>query len=243
MTLIFLSFVAGILTVAAPCILPLLPVIIGGSLAEPKKPKNIWLRPLIITTSLAVSVIIFSLLIKASTALLGVPQVLWQLISGIIVALLGVHFLWPKLWENFSAKSGLFSVSNAWLGKFYGRGGTIGAIFIGAALGPVFSSCSPTYALIVASILPASFLEGFIYLVAYAAGMSVSLMLIAVLGQVAVKTFGIIANPKGWFHRSLGVIFIIVGVGVIFGLDKKLQTFVLDQGWYAPVSNLELKLR
>jgi cytochrome c biogenesis protein CcdA len=42
-TLLFTSFLAGLLTVIAPCILPLLPVIVGGSLTG----KNKW-KPLII---------------------------------------------------------------------------------------------------------------------------------------------------------------------------------------------------
>ncbi|MDQ3065153.1 MAG: cytochrome C biogenesis protein, partial [bacterium] len=88
MALLILSFVAGVLTVAAPCVLPLLPVIIGGALLESDKDKaddRQWLRPLVIAISLAASVITFTLLIKATTALLGVPQIVWQIVSGTIV--------------------------------------------------------------------------------------------------------------------------------------------------------------
>src|SRR5690606_575151 len=112
MALLILSFIAGVLTVAAPCVLPLLPVIIGGSLLESKKdkPDKQWLRPLVIAASLAVSVVLFTLLIKATTVLLGVPQVTWQIISGGIVLLLGLNYLWPHAWERLAAKS--FSRSN-----------------------------------------------------------------------------------------------------------------------------------
>jgi len=74
--LLLLSFVAGILTVAAPCVLPLLPVIVGGSIvrtdADTRVAERQWFRPVIIATSLAASVVIFTLLLKATTALLGV---------------------------------------------------------------------------------------------------------------------------------------------------------------------------
>ena len=33
------------------------------------------------------------------------------------------------------------------------------------------------------------------------------------------------------------------GISVLFGLDKKAQTFILDRGWYDPISGLEEKLR
>ncbi|MGB4759603.1 MAG: cytochrome c biogenesis protein CcdA [Candidatus Saccharimonadales bacterium] len=243
--LLILSFIAGCLTVLAPCILPLLPVIIGGSLVESNKtkPETQWLRPLVIATSLAISVIVFTLAIKATTALLGVPQIVWQVISGSIVLLLGINYLWPKAWELFSAKSGLFTASNLTLGKALQKKGLLSAVLVGAALGPVFSSCSPTYALIVATVLPVSFLEGLLYLAAYAAGLGLVLLLIAYLGQSFVKRLRWITNPDGWFTRVVGVLFIIVGLMVLFGVDKQIQSFVLEQGWYDPISGIEERLR
>lgn len=241
MALLILSFIAGALTVAAPCILPLLPVIIGGSLLESSKdkPERQWIRPLIIACSLAVSVIFFTLLLKATTVLLGVPQVVWQVFSGVIVFLLGINFVWPRGWEAISAKTGLFNRSNAVLGKAFKHQGFMGAILIGFALGPVFSSCSPTYAFIVATVLPVSFAQGFLYLVAYAVGMSATLLLVTYLGQSFVAKLNWMSNPKGGFKKAIGILFIAVGLMVIFGLDKKLQSYVLEQGWYDPISNLE----
>lgn len=244
MTLFVLSFVAGILTVAAPCVLPLLPVIIGGSLVnDNSKPRRKWIRPVVIASSLAVSVIIFSLLIKATTALIGVPQSVWQIVSGTIVILLGIYYVWPHTWEGASNKLGLFTKSNAILGKAYQKRGILGAVLIGAALGPVFSSCSPTYALIVATILPTSFSEGLLYLIAYSAGISATLLLIAFLGQAFVAKLKWLSDPNGWFKKLIGVLFILVGLGVIFGVDKDIQTFILEQGWYDPIGDLEKRLR
>ena len=242
-TLIILSFIAGVLTVAAPCILPLLPIVIGGSVIESAKDsrRRQWMRPLVIAASLAISVIAFTLLIKATTALLGIPQYVWQLVSGGIVLLLGANYLWPQAWEHIAVR--LSIKSNTALGSAHKRHGLLGAILIGAALGPVFSSCSPTYALIVTTILPVSFAEGLIYLVSYAVGMSAILLLIAYLGRAFVSRLKWLSNPNGWFKRTIGILFIIVGIFILIGLDKSVQTYVLDQGWYEPISNLEEKLR
>jgi len=245
MALLILSFAAGILTVAAPCVLPLLPVIVGGAIvgSEKQSKQRQWLRPLIIAASLAVSVIVFTLLLKATTALLGVPAMFWQVVAGGIVLLLGLQFLWPKLWESVSARFNLLGKSNIALGRAERYGGAGGAILMGAALGPVFSSCSPTYALIVATVLPASFLTGFSYLVAYALGMCATLLLVAYLGRAFADKLGWLSNPNGWFKKVIGGLLIAVGLAVIFGLDKDLQSYVLDQGWYNPISNLEERLR
>lgn len=245
MALLVLSFIAGVLTVAAPCVLPLLPIIIGGSFVESNKdkPEKQWLRPLIIASSLAVSVIVFTLILKATTALLGIPQVVWQIVSGSIVIALGIQYIWPGMWEKFSAWSGLFVGSNKYLGRAAQKKGIVGAILIGIALGPVFSSCSPTYALIVATILPASFIQGFIYLIVYAIGMSATLLLVAYLGQVFIARLQWLANPNGWFKKLIGTLFIVIGIMVLFGIDKNIQAYVIDQGWYDPIKNIEVRLR
>ncbi len=242
MALLVLSFIAGVLTVAAPCILPLLPVIIGGSVlgGDKNKVERQWLRPMVIAGSLAVSVVAFTLLIKATTVLIGVPQIVWQVISGGIVALLGLNYLLPHIWEKLAAQSSIRS--NTFLTKAYKKDGLGGEVMLGAALGPVFSSCSPTYALIVATVLPVSFTEGLLYLIAYAVGMSATLLLIAYLGQAFVNKLKWLSNPNDWLKKTIGVLFLIVGIIVIFGLDKKLQAYVLEQGWYDPVSNLEKRL-
>jgi cytochrome c-type biogenesis protein len=239
MALLILSFAAGILTVAAPCILPLLPIIVGGSVVRDGQKPSLR-RPLIIAGSLALSVVAFTLLLKASTSLLGVPQVVWQIVSGTIVTLFGLNLLFPEVWERLAAK--LYIRSSRLLSGSFAKKGVLGDVLIGASLGPVFSSCSPTYALIVATVLPASFSRGLAYLLAYAIGLAAALLVIAYLGQALVQKLGWLSNPHGWFKKVVGIIFIAVGISVLFGWDKRVQSFVLERGWYDPISKLERSL-
>ncbi len=242
--LLVVSLLAGVLTVAAPCVLPLLPVIVGGSVvADGADARRARWRPVVIAASLAVSVIVFTLLLKATTALLGIPTQMWQVISGVIVILLGFNLLVPSLWERVSTRLGLGDRSNRALGASVQRQSLGGDMLTGAALGPVFTSCSPTYALIVAAVLPSSFAEGVLYVTLYAIGLAVPLLLIALAGRTAARQLGWLADPRGWFRRSMGVVFIIVGIVVIVGADKALQTLILELGWYDPIANLEGVLR
>lgn len=240
MIIFIAAFLAGVLTIAAPCILPLLPVIVGGSID--KKQNNV-LRAVIVTASLVLSVILFTLLLKATTSLLSVPALVWQMLSGTIVILLGINYLVPQLWEHVSSKTKLYNRSNAVLGKVFTKQSYGSAVLTGFALGPVFNSCSPTYAFIVASVLPVSFSEGVIYLLAYALGLGLALLAVALSGQALVQKLGWLTNPKGWFIKLVGISFIVVGLGVMLGVDKQLQTYILDQGWYAPIADIEDKLR
>ena len=229
------AFIAGILTTLAPCVLPLLPVIVGGSIGKPSAEAR--KRAYLIAASLGASVIIFTLLLRATTALIDIPALTWQLVSGIILIGLGVVSIFPKLWDAFSAKLSLQRRSNRQLVAARERGGTAGAILTGAALGPVFTSCSPLYLYVIVAVLPASFAEGVVLLFAYAIGLCGTLLLVSLLGQKVIGKARWIANPDGNFKRVLGIIFILVGVAVILGLDKDLQFWILE---YSPIRLWEL---
>jgi cytochrome c biogenesis protein CcdA len=92
-TIIFISFFSGILTVLAPCVLPLLPVILGGSLAGQSNR-----RPYIIIASLILSLLLFTLLLKASTVLIHVDPVVWEYVSGGLLVLFSITLIFPKVW-------------------------------------------------------------------------------------------------------------------------------------------------
>lgn len=234
--ILVLAFFAGMLTVLAPCILSLLPVIVGGSLVATERK---FYKPLVITASLGFSVIIFTLLLKFSTGLLGVPPQVWQIVSGLIIIALGSTMIWPKLWEPIGLKLNL--ASNKLLGKAGRQNNLIGDILTGLALGPVFASCSPTYAFIVATVLPTSFAIGLTYLTSYAVGLSLVLLLIAIIGQKIIGKLNWASNPNGWFKKAIGILFVIVGLFIATGLDHQIQGFLVSQGLYDPFSNIEQK--
>lgn len=225
MLLFLISFVAGVLTVLAPCVLPLLPVIVGGSLAQ----GNRW-RAYTICFSLGVSVILFTLLLKASTVFINVPQTFWEIFSGVILILFGFVMVFPQLWDRLGFVNAMNRSSNKLLATGYQRNSRVGDMIMGAALGPVFSSCSPTYFVILATVLPASFFMGFLDLLAYAIGLSGFLFIIAIAGQTLVDTLGVTINPQGWFRRGIGILFIIVGLTVATGLDARAEAWLLNQG-------------
>lgn len=239
--LVVISFVAGILTVLAPCILPLLPVIVGGSVLHGgvEAEKRSLKHPVIIALSLALSVIVFTLVLKATTAFLAVPGFVWALLSGGIVLVFGINLLFPVFWEKIMTATGLQAGTLRLMSKSQNHQGISKDVLLGLALGPVFNSCSPTYALIVAVILPTSFATGFLYLVSYALGLAAILLLISIFGRSLIDRLKWLSNPNGWFKKFIGMLFVFVGLAIIFGIDKQVQTFVLQNGWYDPIMRIE----
>lgn len=237
MGLILVSFLSGVLTILAPCILPLLPIILWASVED----EGDKYRPYIIIASLGVSVILFSILLKASTVLIWVPASFWKLFSGGIIIIFGIITLFPNLWKSVSTKLGFSDGANKNLAKSSQKKGFLGSILIGFSLGPIFASCSPTYSLILAVILPVSFLFGFVNLLAYVVGLSVVLLAIALLGQKFTQKLRVLSDPNGKFKRGLGVLFLLVGLAILTGFDKKIEASILDSGVF-DVTQVEQKI-
>src|SRR3989344_3850506 len=238
MLLLLISFIAGILTVLAPCILPLLPVIIGHSITDTTPSRR---RLFVVVASLGISVILFTLLLKASSLLIDIPQDFWKWISGGIIFLFGLTMVFPNLWEKFSLANTLSIKSNKVLTTGYQKNSVWGDVIIGASLGPIFSACSPTYFVILATVLPVSFFLGIIYLFTYVLGLSLALIVVALLGERIMAKVGKVSDPRGWFKKIFGVIFILVAIAIISGYDKKLQISLLDAG-FLDVTKIEQKL-
>lgn len=211
----------------APCVLPVLPVVIGSSASG--RSKN---TPYIVVGSLALSIILFTYLLKASTAFITVPPEVWTYLSGGILVFFGLTLIFPALWESIPGLSKLSSSSNKVMGAGHEKKSFWGDVVIGAALGPVFSTCSPTYFVILASVLPASFALGTLYILAYVLGLSLFLLLIAILGQRFANRLTGFSNPKSYLKRGIGVLFIALGFLIFTGYEKELEVAILDLGFF-----------
>lgn len=222
-----LSFFAGVLTILAPCILPVLPVVLGGTLTDIKHRS----RAFLIMLSLAVSITVFTLLLRASTLLIMIPPQVWNILSGIIFLLFGLFTLLPDIWGYVATKVKFTSKSEQFLQKSANKKGALGPLLIGAALGPIFTSCSPTYALIVAVMLPQNFGTGLANLLAYVLGITLIFGAIALGGRTLFAKMKWALNPYGKFKRALGILFIIIGLVVLTGFEKKIESYLLDIGY------------
>jgi peptide methionine sulfoxide reductase msrA/msrB len=232
MTFFLIAVLSGVLTVLAPCILPLLPVVVGSG--EPGV-RHLSRRAITVILSLSVSVVLFTLLLKASTLLISIPSTFWTGFSGTVMVLLGLSLLFPLLWAQLPVVGQIARAGNQAVGNGYKRQNVIGDVIMGAALGPVFSTCSPTYLFIVATVLPASFLVGLLYLGGFVLGLMLVLLLIAYFGQQLITVLLKKLTTASGVKKFLGVLFVLLGVAIIFGWDKQLESKILDSGYGATI--------
>lgn len=243
------AILAGVLTTLAPCVLPMLPVIVGSSVvatgpadatdraAVAAARATARRRAYVITASLGASLAIFTLLLKATTFFIDIPAELWAAIAGGILIALGLTGLFPAAWDRVSSALRLQARSTGRLAAARQKDGIGGQILTGAALGPVFSSCSPLYGYVVVTVLPADFWYGMLLLAGYLFGLCATLLAISLAGQRLVRNVRWLADPHGWFRRALGAIFILVGIAILTGFDKTVQTWILQ---HSPVTPWDL---
>ena len=228
MPFVGVAALAGVLSVLAPCVVGLLPVLVGRSLAPGSRAHSAGL----VIAGLCGSVFAFSVLLKATTLLIAVPQQVWQVVAGTILVGFGVVTLVPRLWDGVAARLRLSQLGTRGMRHGMDRQSRTGDVILGASLGPVFSACSPTYAVIVAGVLPAEPVEGVGYLAAYVAGLAAAMLVVVTGGRRAVSALGWGVDPHGLFRRVLGAMFVGLGVVIATGLDKELLSVAVQNGWF-----------
>lgn len=232
MAFLAIAFLAGVFTVVAPCILPLLPIVIGASDGTDRRISR---RAAAVIGALSVSVVLFTLLLKASTVLIDVPQSFWSAFAGVTVIGVGLAIAFPTLWARVPLVQKLGAFGNTTLGAGHRQKSLLGDLLVGFALGPVFTTCSPTYLFIIATILPASFAAGIAYLFSFTLGLAATLLLIAYFGQGIVRKIGAHAHAAENVKRGFGVLIVLVGILILTGYDKKLEARILDSGYGATI--------
>ena len=210
------ALLAGALTTLAPCALSLLPVVVGGSV-HGATDGGARRRAFII-----------------AAALITIPPSVWRGLSGGLLIVLGVFALFPDLWDRISVASGLGTASATGLHRAHGRRDAVGAMITGAALGPVFTSCSPLFGYLVVTVLPAELGRGLLLLVAYVAGLVGVLLAIALIGQRAVQRLRWAADPHARWRRALGVLFIVIGVLIATGLMLTIEAWLVENSPIRP---------
>ncbi len=220
MTAIALSYLAGVLTTINPCVLPILPVMIGSAFLHGN-----W-GPVALASGLAFSFTVAGVAIAATGSLLGLDERTLRMFAAVMFLLAGIVLLVPALQERASAM--LASVSNrgATLAQDASGYGLWGQFAIGALTGIVWTPCSgPTLGAAFALAAEAGDI--------FVAGIRMFFFALGAASVLAIFAFGskaLVASRKqslGNISRKAkpiaGVVFALLGIAVLTGLDKRLE--------------------
>jgi len=219
---IALAFAAGVLTVAAPCILPMLPILLGASIGQQS-----WSRPLFIVAGFIVAFSAFALLFGTFPTVLGLSPETVRTVSIVLLGGFGLLMLWPRPYELLLARlNGLFSAAHA-VG-WRARAGNLGGFSLGLALGIVWTPCAgPVLGSILTLIATSrSLAQSGVLLVCYATGASSPMLAIAYGGQYVTTDVRRLARYAPALQRAFGVAVLFVAVASYLQYDTVLTVWL-----------------
>ena len=146
--------------------------------------------------------------------------------------------LFPQLRDRLKL---LFSSSKptASLKKQEKKSGFWADVLLGASLWPIFASCSPTYALIISTILPQNLTMGIFSIFAYILGFWLVLAIVIYFGQEAVKKLNRYANPNGIFKKVIWILLILTGVLILSWGFKRIEAKLVDSPFWKNLIRIE----
>ncbi len=221
LVLILFAFLAGIVTILSPCILPVLPIILSGSVSQGK------LRPFGIIFGFIFSFTFFTLSLSALVRATGVSADLVRLLAVILVLSFGIILLFPRLqqWMEFLASKipGVVPRENE------EKSGFLGGVLLGLSLGLLWTPCvGPILASVIAIALTGAVSQEAVFItLAYAAGTALPMLAITYGGRSLLHKVPWLLSNTQTIQRGFGIIMILVAVGIFFNLDRQFQSAVL----------------
>ena len=220
-----LAFLAGILSVLSPCVLPLVPIVLGTAASEHR------LGPLALAAGLAISFTTIGLFVATIGFAIGLDTDLFRTISAILLIGVGVLLLVPRLQEQFAVAAGPVS---QWAGGYldnFAATGLAGQFGLGLLLGAVWSPCvGPTLG--AASLLAAkgeNLGQVALTMLAFGIGAALPLMLLGFLSREAMQRWrGRLLEAGKGGKTLLGVLLLAIGLLIATGLDKRLEAALVD---------------
>jgi len=220
-----LSFIAGLVTILNPCVLPLVPILVASALGKSRY------GPLALAGGLVVSFTLFGFTVIAFGYSLGIDERMVRLFAGLLLLLAGAVLLVPQAQAALSAAAApIANFGNQRLAKVSGDG-WFGQFTVGLLLGVVWAPCvGPTLGVAIAAAsvgedLLASFLIFFIF----GLGVATSILAFAYGSRKALgerrKTLGVLAK---YGKPLFGVALLLVGFMVVTGFDKMIEIALLD---------------
>lgn len=232
--LYFFTFLAGIVTVLSPCVLPVLPAILSAGIGKGRY------RPLGVIIGLVLSFTFFTLSFTFLVHLLGISANVLRYIAIIIIGLFGIVMLFPYLSDCFALITASFgnlgsSIQSQTKGK---SNGFISGLLLGSALGLVWTPCAGPILATVTTLVATQqvTLQIILLTLTYSLGTGIPLFLIAYGGSQALTKFPFLARHTEKIRKIFGILMILTSIGLAFNFEVALQQFTVK---YIPTFQIE----
>ena len=237
----FWAWLAGVLTLINPCVLPLLPVVIAGALQSHRA------GPVMMALGLTISLTTVGVLVTAFGHLIGLDEVIINRVAAIVMILFGIILLLPRAQEKVASLTApLASGANAKLdslhsggagqstgtGQSSGQPGGVGnQLFIGMLLGAVWSPCvGPTLGgAIGLAATGTGLLHATVTMLCFGLGVSTILLALSYGSrELLTKRKNRLMRIMPWAKPIMGGVMVFVGIALLFHWNLALDRWLLD---------------
>lgn len=229
-----LAFLAGLLSIVSPCVLPLVPVVLGTAVSEHR------LGPVALAAGIALSFLVLGLLVATIGFAIGLDGESFRTVAAILLLAVGIVLMLPCLQARLSMAAAPFA---AWAERHFGgrRRGLSGQLGVGVLLGAVWTPCvGPTLG--AASVLASQGRDVFqvaLTMLLFAIGTALPLLVLGFVSREAmIRWRGRMMQSGARGRLALGVVLATTGAMILTGYDRVLESALLRimPAWLTDIS-------
>ncbi len=211
-----LSFLEGLALIASPCILPVLPLVLGASVEGGRR------RPFGIIIGFVLAFTAFALLSRKLVMLLGINLDAIKYGSLVCLALFGLVLLSEKLSSRFSALTQRLAGAGSALSA-EAKDGFCSGLLIGALIGLVWTPCAgPILAAVLVQVIrQESDLKAFFLVASFALGAGVPMLAIALTGRKIMSGLTFFTTHAEAVRKGFGIIILMAVAFIASGIDPQ----------------------
>lgn len=235
--LITFAFLAGVVTILSPCILPILPIVLSSTIGSfgnapsipgqaPQPVRVDYSRPIGVVTGFILSFTFFTLFLSTIVRLSGISADSLRLFSVVVIGLFGVSFLIPQF-QILLEK--MFSKLAAFIPQGSAKKGFFPGVLIGLSIGLLWTPCvGPILASVISLAITGTVtFDAFLITFAYALGTAIPMFAIMIGGRKLLqKVPWLLANTSN-IQKAFGVVMILTAFAIFFNFDRTFQTYIL----------------
>ncbi|MFT3732876.1 MAG: cytochrome c biogenesis CcdA family protein [Hyphomicrobium sp.] len=219
-----LAFIAGVLSVLSPCVLPLVPIVMATAASAHRY------GPVALSAGVALSFVAVSLFVATVGFAIGLDGAFFRSVAATLLIVIGAILVVPVLQQRFAVAAGPISNwADQTLGT-YSAPGLWGQFGVGLVLGAVWSPCvGPTLG--AASLLAAQgedLGKVSLTLLSFGIGAVVPLLVLGALSREILNRWrNALASAGSAGKYVLGGVLILTGLAILTGLDKALEAQIV----------------
>ncbi len=221
---ILIAVLAGILTAGAPCILPLLPILLAGTVGRTSRT-----RPLFIVAGFILTFSLVGLLLSYLVTHTGLGTDTLRNIAVFMLAIFGLFMIWPTPFEKLTVHLSSYINKANTISTKAGTG-NFGGFVLGVMLALIWTPCAgPVLGSVLTLIASSESLgRATLLLFAYAIGAGLPMLVVAYGSQYITTKVRAIASYSRIIQQAFGVIVLLLAVAMLFNYDLVLQTKLLE---------------